>query len=290
MKRMKEIEAYEPGLAEALGISVEKSKHGGTLIVVCFIALVLLGVLLDCAYTVNAGERAILLTFGNPNMIPNSEGLHFKAPLIQSVVIMDIKTQKYEADLAAASKDLQDVATKIALNYHLDEGRVPEIYKSIGINYADKVIMPIEQETNKAITAQYTAEELITKREEVRTKMRDALIEKLVSRGIIIEEMSIINFKFSDSFTTAIENKVTAEQNALGAKNKLEQVKFEAQQRIAEASGKADAMRIEIQALQTNPQILQLRAIEKWNGNLPLVTGTGGTPFIDISQFTKTGA
>jgi len=287
---MKEIEAYEPGLAEALGISVEKSKHGGTLIVVCFIALVLLGVLLDCAYTVNAGERAILLTFGNPNMIPNSEGLHFKAPLIQSVVIMDIKTQKYEADLAAASKDLQDVATKIALNYHLDEGRVPEIYKSIGINYADKVIMPIEQETNKAITAQYTAEELITKREEVRTKMRDALIEKLVSRGIIIEEMSIINFKFSDSFTTAIENKVTAEQNALGAKNKLEQVKFEAQQRIAEASGKADAMRIEIQALQTNPQILQLRAIEKWNGNLPLVTGTGGTPFIDISQFTKTGA
>ena len=286
----KKIEAYEPGLAEALGISVEKSKHGGTLIVVCFIALVLLGVLLDCAYTVNAGERAILLTFGNPNMIPNSEGLHFKAPLIQSVVIMDIKTQKYEADLAAASKDLQDVATKIALNYHLDEGRVPEIYKSIGINYADKVIMPIEQETNKAITAQYTAEELITKREEVRTKMRDALIEKLVSRGIIIEEMSIINFKFSDSFTTAIENKVTAEQNALGAKNKLEQVKFEAQQRVSEAQGKADAMRIEIQALQTNPQILQLRAIEKWNGNLPLVTGTGGTPFIDISQFTKTGA
>ena len=255
-----------------------------TIIGILFIIFIIM--ILDCFYTVNAGERGILITFGNPDMIPKTEGLHLKIPFIQSVVIMDIKTQKYEADLAAASKDLQDVATKIALNYRLDEGKVPEIYKSIGINYADKIIMPIEQETNKAITAQYTAEELITKREEVRGKMKTALIEKLISRGIIVEEMSIIDFQFSESFTQAIESKVTAEQNALGAKNKLEQVKFEAQQRIADAQGKADAMRIEIQALQTNPQILQLRAIEKWNGALPLVTGSA-TPFIDISQFVK---
>lgn len=235
-------------------------------------------------YIVGAGERAVLLTFGNPDMIPKTEGLHFKMPFVQKAVIMDIKTQKYEADLTSASKDLQDVNTKVAINYHLDSDSVPRIYKEIGIDYSARVIQPLEQEANKAITSQFTAEELITKRDVVRQKMQEQIALKLVSRGIIVEEVSIINFAFSPSFTQAIEQKVTAEQNALTAKNKLEQVKYEAQQRVAQATAEAEAIKIQASAIQAQggKDYVQLQAIAKWNGIMPTYVGGGVIPFINI--------
>jgi regulator of protease activity HflC (stomatin/prohibitin superfamily) len=238
---------------------------------------------------VSAGERAVLVTWGNPDMIPKSEGLHFKIPIAQSAVIMDVKTQKYQADLTAASKDLQDVKTTIAINYHIVPEDAAVIYKEIGLDYADKVIYPLEQETNKGITAQYTAEELITKREEVREKMKSSLREKLLPRGITVEEISIVNFEFSESFTLAIEAKVTAEQNALAAKNKLEQIKYEAQQIEATATAEAMAIKIKGDALRENPQLVQLEAVKKWNGIMPIVTG-GGTPFLDLRSITQTAS
>lgn len=163
-------------------------------------------------YIVNAGERAVLLTFGNPSMNEISEGLHFKIPLAQDVVIMDVKTQKYESESAAASKDLQNVQTKIAINYHLTTSEVPRLYKEIGKDYQNRVMQPVEQEVIKATTAKYTAEELITKREDVRQDMKNLLMEKLNPRGIIVEDVLITNFEFSPSFSQAIEAKVTAEQ------------------------------------------------------------------------------
>ena len=105
-------------------------------------------------YIVSAGERGVLSTFGNPSMDAKAEGLHFKIPLVQGITIMDVKTQKYEADLSAASKDLQTVNTKIAINYRLVPDSVPVIYKTIGTNYRESVIYPLEQEATKAATAQ----------------------------------------------------------------------------------------------------------------------------------------
>jgi regulator of protease activity HflC (stomatin/prohibitin superfamily) len=201
---------------------------------------------------------------------------------------MDVKTQKYEADLSAASKDLQTVSTKIAINYRLVPESVPVIYKTIGTNYRESVIYPLEQEANKAATAQFTAEELITKREQVREMMKINLQEKLTSRGIIIEEVSIVNFDFSKSFNEAIEAKVTAEQNALAAKNKLEQVKYEAEQRITQATAEAEAIKIQSQAIQQNggTEYVQLQAIKQWNGVMPQVTG-GVMPFIDVNTMVS---
>jgi regulator of protease activity HflC (stomatin/prohibitin superfamily) len=151
-------------------------------------------------YTVQAGDRAVVLTWGSPNMVPIGSGLHLKIPFAQDVVKMTVQTQKYEAELSAASKDLQDVNTKIAINYHIVPEKMPEIYRDIGINYAEKVIYPYEQETNKGITSQFTAVELITEREQVRERMKTDLAAKLKPRGIIVEEVSIINFAFSPSF------------------------------------------------------------------------------------------
>jgi len=235
-------------------------------------------------YIVNAGERAVILTWGNPDLTPRSEGLHFKVPIMQKAVKMNIQTQKYEAELTAASKDLQDVKTNIAINYHIVGEQTPIIYRDIGVNYAEKVIYPLEQEANKAVTAQFTAEELITKRDQVREDMKALLSERLQPRGIIVEEISIINFAFSSSFTQAIEAKVTAEQNALAAKNKLEQVKYEAEQRIEQARGESEAIRIQTEAVNQKggEYYVQLQAINRWNGVLPMVSGGNSVPFIDL--------
>jgi len=240
-------------------------------------------------YIIPAGYRGVLLTFGKPDMDAKMEGIHAKIPFVQKIVKMDGRTQKYEADLTAASRDLQDVKTKIAINYRINANSAPIIYQEIGTDYADKVIFPLEQETNKATTAQFTAEELITKREQVREKMKSLLIEKLAPRGIVVEEISIINFEFSPSFTTAIEQKVTQEQLALAAKNKLEQSKYEAEQRIAQAKGEAEAIKIQVEAIkqQGGKDYVALQAISRWNGQMPVIMGGGVIPFVDINSIMK---
>lgn len=250
--------------------------------------IVVLVILFGAFYIISAGERGVLLTFGKPDMSAKGEGIHFKIPIVQKIIKMDTKTQKYEADLTAASKDLQDVKTKIAINYHLLPESTPNIVQDIGIDYAEKVIYPLEQETNKGITAQYTAEELITKRDMVREGMKESLTEKLRPRGIIVEEVSIIDFSFSPVFTQAIEAKVTAEQNALAAKNKLAQVDYEAQQRVTQANGEAEAIRIQTEAINKagGSAYVQLQAIQKWDGKMPFVIGGNSMPIINLNPGT----
>jgi regulator of protease activity HflC (stomatin/prohibitin superfamily) len=252
--------------------------------------IILLIVVFGSFYIVSAGERAVIMTFGKPNMEAMGEGLHFKIPIVQKAVIMTVQTQKYEAELTAASQDLQDVKTKIAINYHLVPELVPTIYQTIGKAYDITVIQPLEQEVNKAITAKFTAEQLITNREEVRSQMKDLLTERLTQRGIIVEEISIVNFEFSPSFTAAIEAKVTTEQTALAAKNKLAQVEYEAQQRIAQAEGEARAIQIQVSAInaQGGASYVQLQSIKQWDGKLPLIMGGNTMPFIDINSVLKT--
>lgn len=237
--------------------------------------------------TVGAGERGIMLRWGAVTHKIVDEGLYVRIPIVERVVIMDVKIQKEEVEATAASKDLQTVNSKVALNYHIDPARVSNMYQDVGIQYNTRLIDPALQESVKSTTAKYTAEELITKREEVRDAIRAHLVSKLESRGIAIDDFNIVDFRFSSAFDEAIELKVTAEQSALAAKNKLEQIKFEAEQQVAEARGKAEALRIESSALQSSPQILQLRALEKWDGKLPAVMGSQATPFVDVSGIIR---
>jgi prohibitin 2 len=206
---------------------------------------------------------------------------------------MDVRTQKYEAPATAASKDLQVVTATIATNYHIVPEQSPSIFSTLGLGYAETIIKPVEQESVKAITSKFTAEELITKREEVRLEIKVVLEERLRARNIIVEEVSIVNFDFSESFNAAIENKVTMAQNALAAQNKLEQIKFEAQQteaiaigqknaKIATAQGDAEAIRIIDEQLKTSPTYTEYLKVQRWNGILPQVTG-GAIPLISVS-------
>lgn len=270
---------------ESIPIGIKLFLYGTLFVIILFI-------LFSTFYIVSAGERGVILTFGKANPVAVTEGLHFKIPIVQSVVKMEVKSQKYEADLTAASNDLQDVATKIAVIYHLSPEQTPTIFSTIGTDYTNRIIYPSEQETNKEVTAQFTAQELITNRQQVRDLMTTKLRDKLQPRGIIVEDVNIIDFKFSESFSSAIEAKVTAEQSALAAKNKLEQIKYEAEQKIASATAEAKAL--ELQKNQVTPELIQLRQIEvqkamvdKWDGKMPIVLGSSNS-FINLDSLIKT--
>ncbi|HEY4708519.1 MAG TPA: prohibitin family protein [Thermodesulfobacteriota bacterium] len=235
---------------------------------------------------INAGERGIVLNFGAVSEKVLGEGLHFRVPVYQKVVNMNVKVQVKNAEAAAASKDLQDTHSTVALNYQVLPDKVNWIYQNIGLNYGDVITAPAVQEVVKAVTAKYTAVELITQRERVKAEVRDALKERLVTYGILLTDLSITNFGFSDQFTKAIESKQTAEQLALKAQRDLERVKFEAEQTVVNAT--AQAKSLALQKANVTSELVRLRevelmakAIEKWNGVMPQVT-SGAVPFIQM--------
>lgn len=218
-----------------------------------------------------------------------SPGLQVKVPFIQDIEIIDCRTQKIEADANAASKDLQNVSSKIAVNFAVNTESAVNLYKQIGSNYRSVVIDPAVQEVVKMITAQYTAEEIITKRSEVSMKMTDLLDEKISQNGIEIEAFNVINFDFSEEFNKAIENKQIAQQQALKAEQDLNRIKIEAEQKIVQAKAEADALKLQKQEITSDLLELrrieaQLKAIEKWNGELPTYNGGDAVPFIEIPK------
>ena len=262
------------------------------------IILVLLGIVVVAAaitaagavVIVSAGTRGVLLTWGEVSGILG-EGLHFVIPVMQTVVLMDVMIQKAERPEATASADLQEVTSTLAVNYRLDPGFVDEIYQDLRQDYVTRVIQPNIEETIKATTAEFEAEELITKRAEVRLKFEELLKERLAAYHIEVLGISVTDFQFSKEFTEAIEAKVTAEQRALEAKNKLEQIRYEAQQQVIQAEAyynativraQADAEALRLRREQLDPQILQWLALEKWNGVLPYFFGGEVVPFLQM--------
>lgn len=203
--------------------------------------LLAIGVLLASSFqSVPAGHRGVLLRFGKVSGI-RAEGLAFKFPLIDSIVNMSVQTQLYEHDATAASKDLQDVKTSVALNYKIPPDAVGEIYRTLGVRYIEIIAKPAIQETVKEITAKFNAEDMILKRAEVKEAVAAALEAKLSSRSITAETINITNFVFSAEFTKAIESKVVAVQRVLEAENKLNQIEVEARQAKIAAEGQANA-------------------------------------------------
>lgn len=247
--------------------------------------LIVLVVLLLPFTVVDAGEKAVVIRNGAVSRVLDP-GLHGILPIIEGVVTFDTRTQKEQTNAEAASADLQTVNTTVAVNYNVNPSKVADMYTRLGANYQSTIIDPAIQEVVKATTANYTAEELITKRADVTTKIQSALAERLAPNDIVVTSVSIVNFAFSGSFNAAIEAKVTAEQNALAAKNKLDQVQYEAQQRIAQAEGEAKAIQIQAQAInsQGGADYVQLQAIKQWDGKLPAQMIPGSTvPFISLS-------
>jgi regulator of protease activity HflC (stomatin/prohibitin superfamily) len=238
---------------------------------------------------VSAGTRGVITTFGKVDQVALGEGLHFVMPFVQRVHMIDVRLQKSEGTGVAASRDLQQVKVSAALNWRLEPSLVAQTFQNIGDEraVASRVIEPAAQEASKAITAQYTAEELVTKRTEVSAKVRDSLELRLKRHGVVIDSLAAVNYDFSDVFDRAIEAKVEAEQKKLTAERDLERIKVEAEQALAKARGEAESLKAK--RLEITPELLRLRqleneadAIKKWDGRMPQVTG-GATPFVNLA-------
>ncbi len=241
---------------------------------------------------IGAGERGIVLDFGAVQENVLGEGLHLRIPIMQNIIPMDVKVQKSLTNAAASSSDLQEVSSEVAINYHIVPDKANVVYQSIGIQFKERIIDPAVQEVVKAVTARYTAEELITKRPAVSDAMKSTLTERLMTHNIAVDAFSIVGFSFSKIFMEAIESKQTAEQLALKAKRDLERIKIEAEQKITAARAEAESLRLQREII--SPELIELRkveanlkAIDKWNGILPQVTGGGGVPFIGVGDIQK---
>ena len=184
---------------------------------------------------VPTGNRGILTTFGNPSDTVYETGLHFRIPFVQKMHLMNVQIQAAEGEGDAASKDMQSVQTRVAINYHLDPKSAVDAYINIGSStdiVAQRIIIPATHESVKAITARFTAEELITQRTAVRDAISALLREKMARHGLVLDEFNLVNFAFSKSFSDAIENKVKAEQQKQQAERDLQRLQVEAQQKI----------------------------------------------------------
>ncbi len=218
-----------------------KARLGGNVGSIIGVVMIFGSLILGSFTTIPAGHRGVVIRFSAVTGKILSEGLATKIPFLDSVEKMSVQTQKYEASAAAASRDLQDVSTTIALNWHLDAGLADEVYRTLGLEFIDRIAAPAIQETIKQVTAKYNAEDLILRRDEVKADITENLSQRLIERGIITETVSITEFQFSTTFIAAIEAKVAAEQAVFEARNKLERVKVEAQQREEQEKGEANA-------------------------------------------------
>jgi len=234
---------------------------------------------------IDAGERGVVLKVGKVDRVMQP-GFNLKIPIIERVIKMEVRTQKIEREASSASNDLQIVTTNVALNFNLDPAGVGVLYEEVGVGYRPRIIDPAIQDSVKAATARFNAEALITKRPQVKQAIEQDLEQRLLENNILVTDVSIVNFKFSEEFDTAIEAKVTAEQRALEAENKLRQVEFEAQQRIEQARGEAEAIRIQAQAItqQGGKDYVNLQWIEAWKtggADVPTtIIGEGGNSFL----------
>ena len=235
-------------------------KNNKKIIIVGVICLIFIVTILCSFQTIKSGEVGLRVRFGKIIDSNLKEGFNLKVPYIEDIVKVNIKVQKVEMNTSAASKDLQDIDTKIAVNYRIEADKASNLYKTVGNNYEVTILEPVIEESVKAIISKYTAEETITKRSEVSSESLKLLQSKVEKYGIIIDNFNIINLSFSDEYSKAIEEKQVAEQ-------RLATAKLESEAKIVEAEATKKANDLLKQSL--TDELIEKEFIEKWDGKLP---------------------
>jgi len=239
---------------------------------------------------VNAGTRGVVMKFGKVQDVILDEGIHPIMPIVTTIKSLSVRVQKNDIPAAAASKDLQDVKINVALNWSIDPTRVNEVFQQIGDEQQIvlRIINPAVAEVVKAATAKKNAEEIITKRTELKQEIDNQIKERLAPYGLLVQDISLVDVTFSPEFAKAIEAKQIAEQEAKRAEFIAQKATQEAQAEINRAKGQAEAQRLVRQTI--TPELLQKQAIEKWDGRFPTVmTGNGTLPFIHVTPPARSG-
>lgn len=281
-----------------------KDKAGnfsvGRLILAIIILVLVLVVLFSCFTVVDAGHTGVVLTFGKVSDVVLEAGLHFKVPFAQTIIQIDNRIVKLEVSTEAFSKDLQTISSVVAINYHINKDASHSVYKNVGLGYQDVLITPAVNEVLKAVTAQYTAVELVSARSTVSVLLDEQLNVKLNEYGVFVNEINIINWDFSSEYIAAIEAKQVAEQNLIKTKTEQEQAlviantdarrieiaaQAEANQIKILAEAQAESNRVVSESL--NELLIRYRIVDKWDGSLPMVT-SDGTPLISLPMGSST--
>lgn len=273
---MKKEELFKTGNFGVEGLT----KKGVKLLIITPI-LVIFGIItiFSSFKTISSGEIGLKVRFGKIVDSSLKEGFNFKIPFFEGIVKVNIKVQKDEIDVSGASKDLQDIHAKIAVNYHVSSDYASTLYKKVGTAYQETILNPAIQESMKSILSKYTAEETITTRASVSKEALQTLQEKVEGYGIIVDDVNIINLEFSPEYSKAIEEKQVAEQKVQTAKQQLEKAKIESEKKIVEAEAEAKANELKKKTL--TKELIEKEFIEKWDGKLPTVTN--GNSFFDIT-------
>ena len=259
-----------------------------------FIRITLVFLLIAIIFTpfviVNAGERGVVMRFGKVQNTVFSEGIHLIVPIIDTVQKLSVRVQNQEISAEASSKDLQDVFTDVALNWHINPEEANAIFQEIGdkTEVIQRIINPAVEEVLKAVMAKYTAEEIITKRGEVKAGVDKSLTERLATYHIKVDDISLVHVHFSERFSEAVETKQIAEQEAKRAGFITLKTLQEAEAKVNLARGEAEAQRLLRETL--TPELLEKQAIEKWNGKLPMIVGNDNPKLLDVSKFIKSYA
>ena len=258
-------------------------------VLIIFVVIIAVLALIFSIVVIPTGHTGVLSTFGKVENYTLDAGVHFKSPF-QKVIKMDNRVQKATVDLLCFSSDIQEVSMTYTLNYQIDHTNAMNIYKSVGKKYFDKIITPCITEAVKVVTAQYTAEKLVSNRAELALNVEEELADRLAQYNIQVVSTSIEDFDFTDAFTNAVEAKQVAEQNKLKAATEAEQARIEAQAkadvRLIETQAEAEAKLIEAEAeaeanrkvaASLTDEIMQKMYYDNWDGVLPKVYGAEGT-------------
>lgn len=284
----KSLDSEPSSIANSTRKISKKSGRDASIAIQVILVLLCLALISSFIVIVRAGERGVLMKFGAVQNSVLGEGIHFIVPIVETVEKLSVRVQSQEISAEASSKDLQDVYADVALNWHVLPQEANLIYQQIGNQQAviDRIINPAIEEVLKAVMAKYTAEEIITKRGEVKTGVDQALTERLKPYHIAVDDLSLVHIHFTQRFSDAVEAKQVAEQEVKRAEFVALKAVKEAEARANLARGEAEAQRLLQQTL--TPELLQRQAIEKWNGSLPLVVGDESSTVLDLKKLMKT--
>jgi regulator of protease activity HflC (stomatin/prohibitin superfamily) len=252
-----------------------------------FIVMLCLALLSRFFVVVPAGERGVLMRFGAVQERILEEGMHPIVPLVHSVKLLSTRVQTFSIDTEAASRDLQDVAAQVALNWHLDPQSVNQIYQRIGgvSQITTSVLRPAIEDSIKAVLANFTAEELVTERNRVKDAIGQLLSQRLKRYNLLLDDVDLLQIDFSERFREAVEAKQVAVQEAKRAEFEAIRAQRQADAKVYLARGQAQAQQLLQSGL--TPEILEHEAIEKWNGHLPLVVGQDSIGRFDFKSLMK---
>ena len=233
---------------------------------------------------VGVGERGVKVTLGRVSPKSYAEGVHFVTPFISKIQVMNVKTQKLSTPTEVYTKDIQQARISYVVNYNLMPNHVHEMYREVGKNYVDTILMPAIEGNIKDVIGKWNAQDLVANRAIATEDILNKLQTQLEKRYINVTSFQIIDINYSEVFEKAIESKVTAEQEALKAKNKTVQVQEEARQKVISAEAEAKSMKIRATALTQNKALVEYEAVQKWDGKLPEYTMGNSIPFININK------